>query len=286
MTGGQLNATLPLFFVIFAAHFILLSVAKIHSIIVMKREEKNQAVFLMTFHMITNQGTRDYNEDTAACVEVDGDFCFIVADGLGGHGKGEVASGKTVEVFEREAKKRYENNESLLKAAFQSAQDEILAMQEAQNDKLSMKTTAVSLSIIDGKCQWGHVGDSRLYAFKKNKLAERTLDHSVPQMLVLSGDIKEKHISKHPDRNRLLRVIGIEWDSPRYDLSDEFPVSEYQAFLLCTDGFWEFIETKKICKFLKKSKNAEEWLKLMASEVEKNGKGKDMDNYTAIAVTL
>jgi len=56
----------------------------------------------MTFHKITNQGTRDYNEDSAACIEADGDFCFVVADGLGGHGKGEVASGKTVEVFQND----------------------------------------------------------------------------------------------------------------------------------------------------------------------------------------
>jgi len=149
-----------------------------------------------------------------------------------------------------------------------------------------MKTTGVCLSIIAGNCQWGHIGDSRLYAFKKNKLDLRTLDHSVPQMLVLAGDIKEKHMSTHPDRNRLLRVIGVEWDSPRYELSDEFPLADYQAFLLCTDGFWEFIETKKMCKFLKKSKTAEEWLTLMTLEVAKNGRKKDMDNYTAIAVTL
>lgn len=240
----------------------------------------------MTCKMMTSQGTRDYNEDSAAGVKADGDFCFIVADGLGGHGKGEVASGKVVEVFKREFKNIYENNKSFLKTAFESSQNEILAMQEAQRDNFSMKTTAVCLSIIGGNCQWGHIGDSRLYAFHKNKLALRTLDHSVPQMLVLSGDLKEKHMSNHPDRNRLLRVIGVEWDSPRYELSDEVPVADYQAFLLCTDGFWEFIAQKKICNFLKKSKTAEEWLALMETEVKKNGKGKDMDNYTAIAVML
>lgn len=237
----------------------------------------------MTYSLIANQGTRDYNEDSAACAEAEGRLCFIVADGLGGHGKGEVASQKAVEVFGREFTK-IENNENFLKNAFQSAQDEIIALQESTGDKLSMKTTAVCLSIAGGNCQWGHIGDSRLYAFRKNKVALRTLDHSVPQMLVLAGDIKEKNMSTHPDRNRLLRVMGVEWDSPRYELSDEVPIDKYQAFLLCTDGFWEFIEPKKMGGFLKKAKTAKEWLALMAAEVEINGKGKDMDNYTAIAV--
>jgi serine/threonine protein phosphatase PrpC len=147
-----------------------------------------------------------------------------------------------------------------------------------------MKTTGVCFVISGGKCQWGHIGDSRLYAFRKNKVALRTLDHSVTQMLVLSGEIKEKHMPHHPDRNRLLRVIGVDWDSPRYNISEQFPVSDFQAFLLCTDGFWEFITAKKMGSFLKKSKTAAEWLALMEAEIAKNGKGKDMDNFTAIAV--
>jgi len=173
-----------------------------------------------------------------------------------------------------------------LNKSFTAAQSEILALQEVHGDKLGMKTTAVCLSIIGDKCQWAHIGDSRLYLFKKNKISLRTLDHSVPQMLALSGDIKDKHIPHHPDRNRLLRVLGVEWDSPRYEVSDEILISNCQAFLLCTDGFWELINPKLICRYLKKSSSAEEWLNLMTAEVEKNGLGKDMDNYTAIAAIL
>jgi len=234
--------------------------------------------------MATILGNREHNEDSATCIVSNGNYCFVVADGLGGHGKGEIASAKAIEVFEREFHTTPESNECFLNNAFSNTQSEILALQQAQNNKLGMKTTAVCLSIIDSNCQWGHIGDSRLYVFNKNKVKHRTLDHSVPQMLVLSGELKEKHISTHPDRNRLLRVIGVEWDSPRYELSEELPLRDYQAFLLCTDGFWEHIEPKKMGGFLKKSKTAEEWLSLMTSEVEKNGTGQDMDNYTAIAI--
>ena len=64
------------------------------------------------------------------------------------------------------------------------------------------------------------------------------------------------------------------------------PIADCQGFLLCTDGFWELIEPKKMAKFLKKSKTADEWLSLMTVEVEKNGQAQDMDNYTAVAVIM
>ena len=219
-------------------------------------------------------------------MESGGNFCFVVADGLGGHDKGEVASQKVVEVFAREFRENPESNERFLKTAFTNAQNEILALQQTEGKKFEMKTTAVGLSIMDGTCQWGHVGDSRLYVFHKNKVKCRTLDHSVPQMLVLAGEIKEKHISSHPDRNRLLRVIGVEWDAPCYELSEEILLTDCEAFLLCTDGFWEYITQKKMCQFLKKSKTVDEWLSLMAAEVEQNGQDQYMDNYTAIAVRI
>jgi serine/threonine protein phosphatase PrpC len=120
--------------------------------------------------------------------------------------------------------------------------------------------------------------------FVKNKLLLRTLDHSVPQMLVISKEIKARDIARHPDRNRLLRVMGIEWDTPKYELSDEYHLSDCQAFLLCTDGFWELIDEKTMRTLLKKSSSVEEWLSLMTDEVEKNGTEQDMDNYTALAI--
>ena len=131
---------------------------------------------------------------------------------------------------------------------------------------------------------WGHIGDTRLYMFNKNKIVTRTLDHSVPQMLVFAGELKEKKIRKHPDRNRLLRVLGARNVDLKVDYSSEYLIEECQAFLMCTDGFWECITEKKMMKFLKKSKDVNEWLDMMVKEVQKNGKGTNMDNNSAIAV--
>jgi serine/threonine protein phosphatase PrpC len=239
---------------------------------------------MLTWQMVTKSGTREHNEDCALCLPQGGRHCFVVADGLGGHGKGEVASALAARAFETLFEADVTDGEAFLQEAFTRAQNSILAEQKAQNAPFEMKTTCVALTVIDGVCHWGHIGDSRLYAFEKNRVRVRTLDHSVPQMLALSGNIREKSIRKHPDRNRLLRVMGVEWDSPRYELAGECRLSENQAFLLCTDGFWELIDEKKMGALLKKSPSASAWLNGMLAEVEKNGAGRAMDNYTAIAI--
>ena len=103
-------------------------------------------------------------------------------------------------------------------------------------------------------------------------------------MLVFTGELKEKNIRNHPDRNRLLRVLGARNIEIKVDYSDTMSLDECQAFLLCSDGFWECITEKKMCKFLKKSKTVQEWLDMMVNEVKKNGMGTNMDNNSAIAV--
>ena len=164
------------------------------------------------------------------------------------------------------------------------AQEDLLAKQKEMDAEASMKTTVVCLVIKDGKAKVVHVGDSRFYQFKKHRLIQQTKDHSVPQMLVNRGMIREKDIRYHEDRSRLLRVMGTEWDAPKYQVMEEFDVSPDDSFLLCSDGFWEMIEEKDMAKTLKSSKTPEEWLEKMKKVVLRHGKKVNMDNYSAIAV--
>lgn len=237
----------------------------------------------MEHKAFTAQGNRELNEDSYACIERGGNYCFIVADGLGGHGKGEIASKKVTEVFEREFGTAREGCSEFLKRAFETAQADVMTMQQTADE---MKTTAVALVIAGGKLAWGHIGDSRLYHFQRGRLRQRTLDHSVAQTLSLSKRISDADIALNPDRNILLRVIGEKWNGPRYELSKEARVKKGDAFLLCSDGIWESISSDTICKLLKQSRSAEEWLNHIISEVERNGRDADMDNYTAIAVRV
>lgn len=236
----------------------------------------------MLYSKITKIGTRELNEDSIAVIQNETSFSCILADGLGGHARGEVASGLAVEtalqLFEPGDTSEY------LHKAFQESQKRIMEYQKQQRFASDMKTTMVILTKSGNTIQWGHIGDSRLYYFKEGRLKVRTLDHSVPQMLVLSGEMKEKDIRGHEDRNRLLRVMGVPWEVPRYELSPAISVEGDQAFLLCSDGFWELIEEKRIEFHLKRSDTPEEWLDGMEQEILECHAGKDMDNYSAIGV--
>lgn len=242
----------------------------------------------MIYYILTNKGGREINEDYAGTAgpNEDKSFCAILADGLGGHGRGEVASESVVKNSLSLWKEFSGDTEVFLKQCFEDSQEKLLKKQEEENAEGEMKTTMTALVSNGSTLQWGHIGDSRLYCFRGNKLVTRTLDHSVPQMLVASGEIKEKDIRGHEDRNRLLRVMGAPWDKPRYELAEAMDCESSLSFLLCSDGFWELIEEKDMISCLKQSSSPKEWLEKMEVIVQKNGVGKNMDNYTAVGIFM
>lgn len=231
----------------------------------------------------TNIGSRSINEDYTVYREEDNNLLAVVCDGLGGHDKGEVASEHVGEYI----KNNFDFNKSLteeLGRVMKGAQETLMKRQMEEKAVNAMKTTAVVLAIKGDKVRIGHVGDSRGYVFGRWNKHTRTLDHSVPQMLVLAGEIKEEDIRHHSERSSLLRVMGSAWDKDAYEVSDEIKLRKAKAFLLCTDGFWELIEENDMKRCLKESQTPGEWLEKMAEIVKKNGAGTDMDNFTATAV--
>ena len=191
---------------------------------------------MVKFSMFSDSGTRPNNEDNIGMYEDGENYCFVLADGLGGHGKGEVASQIAVDSSILKYVEM-EDRRDFLKEAFESAQATITRYQNEERSCMDMKTTMVALVVQEDSVRWGHIGDSRLYYFQRGRLKERTLDHSVPQMLVSVGRLKEREIRHHPDRNRLLRVLGIEMDEVNYQESEPVARTGQQAFLLCSDGF-------------------------------------------------
>lgn len=233
--------------------------------------------------VFTNVGGRQINEDSVGVFKNGDNNCYILCDGLGGHGMGDIASALVVAVFEDQFQKT-DDAVNFLGQTFAAAQDILMAEQKARGAQRKMKTTGVAVVTDDKNAYVGHIGDSRGYVFYKNKVKTRTLDHSIPQMLVLSREIKEDQIRNHPDRNTLLRVMGVEWEDTMYELMAPIPLKKCQAFLLCSDGFWELIDEKEMCAQLKKANSVEEWLNNLVKIVQANGAGKNMDNYSAIAV--
>ncbi len=239
---------------------------------------------MILYAILSEPGDREINEDSVGLSREGEGFLFALADGLGGHGHGEVASAIAVEASLRVFSQREGAGDDLLPMCIVEGQNELITQQRALGVQTEMKTTQVLLHIAGDAARWAHVGDSRLYWFKKDKLLGRTLDHSVPQMLVSQGELREKDIRFHEDRNRLIRVLGMDWDSPKYDLSDAYPIAPPLSFLLCSDGFWELIDEKEMAKQLHRAAGPQEWLDAMKAIVLKNGRGKNMDNFSAIAV--
>ena len=237
--------------------------------------------------MISRSGDRPVNEDSARVIKAGDTMCFVLADGLGGHGKGEVASGLAVTAFESVFCQNSGGDlKQLLAMGFEKAQQDILAEQAKTGRSHQMKTTVCVLAVRGKELAWGHIGDSRLYGFAHRRVKSCTPDHSVPYMLVKAKTIKLKDIRNHPDRNKLLRVLGNGGEAPKFEINAGRRLGGYQQFLLCSDGFWELITEKDMCRLLRESDHVQGWLDTMTALVEQNGTEKDMENFSAIAVTL
>ena len=138
----------------------------------------------LSAYCYTNQGGRDHNEDSVRCCA--GQGAFVLADGLGGHGKGEVASALAADVL-FEGCAAHPDPDGLAEL-FQKANEAVMEGQKVPGQE-EMKTTAVALSVAGDRAVWGHVGDSRLYRFSAGTLTQETRDHSVTYMKYLGGEI-------------------------------------------------------------------------------------------------
>lgn len=233
----------------------------------------------ISFDSLSDSGGREINEDYLGSIELGDRYYFVLCDGLGGHGNGNIASHFVVDQVLGCVQQGMSVEDSIL-----YAQNALLDKQKADQAEDSMKTTLTCLELAESDARFLHVGDSRIYLFEHHRYRLRSQDHSVPQMLVNRGSIKEKDIRHHEDRSRLLRVMGTPWDYPKYQVVDGIHIRSGSSFLLCSDGFWELINEKMMSRTLRKAKTPGDWLRSMERIVLKNGQGINMDNYSAIAV--
>lgn len=223
-------------------------------------------------------GGRACNEDSVRIVtKGDGKACILVADGLGGHGGGAQASAAVADTICTMWQKGQPGID--LECMVQCAHQAVVKLQTSQ---CSMKSTVVVLTLNQGFAEWAHVGDSRLYYFHNKALAFQSRDHSASQIAVMLGDITPDQIRFHADRNRVLRALGQDCDL-LVETRDQPLLPGHHAFLLCSDGFWEYVLETEMEEDLRTSANPEEWIAKMRNRLNKRIP-KDNDNNTAAAV--
>lgn len=232
---------------------------------------------------ISEAGGRKVNEDNCSIISHPPWDCFVVADGLGGHGAGEVASQTAASTIGSSFVRHPGLDAASLLSYIENAQQEILRIQQKDIRYRNMRTTIVVLVSDGHQASWAHVGDSRLYMFRDHKILSHTEDQSVPQALVRIGEISFEQIRFHEDRNRLLQALGSN-SPPKIELrTGPISLKPGDAFLLCTDGFWEWVTETDMEDDLHNSSSCGQWLELMTKRISKKARPGN-DNYSAICV--
>ena len=233
---------------------------------------------------ISERGGREVNEDAVGTAAGGSVVCWTICDGLGGHHGGEVAAQIAVDAILRSFSEAPGCTEAVVHHSLEAAETAILQAQKQDVTLEMMRTTAVILLADDTSAVWGHIGDSRLYHFRGGRVASQTRDHSVPGVFAATGQISVDEIRHHVDRSRLLRSLG-EGVELKPAVTTPSPLMDGDAFLLCTDGFWEFVLEAEMEADLAATATADEWIAAMNRRLAERAPV-DHDNLTATAVRI
>ncbi len=229
-------------------------------------------------YSFSGKGGREYNEDSVYLNNTGQEVTAIVADGLGGHGGGDVASELAANILGSCPSSGI--TEDVVRALFERANVEIL---QKQTGTCKMKSTAAMAVCTQDNTVIAHVGDTRCYYFYDEKIYSQTIDHSVSQLAVHAGEITADKIRFHEDRNKIYRALGgSEVIKPEITVYGQ-GANVGDAFLLCSDGFWEYVLEAEMEIDLSKSATPEEWVSYMLTRLGERVNGKN-DNLSVVAI--
>ncbi|HXL04233.1 MAG TPA: Stp1/IreP family PP2C-type Ser/Thr phosphatase [Bacillota bacterium] len=221
---------------------------------------------------------RTVNEDNYLL----GDVLFAVADGLGGHEAGEIASKMAVNMLKEHPLSDERDPANRLREAFTRINAAIYQRSISDQSCRGMGTTLTALLIHDGTAYIGHVGDSRAYLVRNDVIYQLTEDHSVVGELVKMGMLTKSEAKVHPQRNLLTRAMGI---LPTVDIEVvEAKVEPGDRYILCTDGLSGAIDDSGILDVVMSHQEAPE--KVVDELIAMANQNGGYDNVTVVAVFI
>ena len=231
----------------------------------------------MKFFAITDIGrVRPVNEDSFYLPDEGERFC-AVADGMGGHNAGEVASALAVKVFAEHMRTVGEITAADMQKAVEHANAEVFHEAGKCAATSGMGTTFTGLAVEGSTVHIAHVGDSRAYLLRRGTIMQVTTDHTLVEEMVLKGMITVREARVHPKRNIITRALGtgssVEVDLIRLELRSG------DVFFLCSDGLSNHVEERDILKISHSHETWQEKLRHLAGIALENG---GQDNITAM----
>lgn len=236
-------------------------------------------------YQASRKGGRPYNEDRLFFAQTDAAMILVVADGMGGHAHGEVASQLTVDtlgrMFREEAQPLLADPSGFLLDAIYAAHDAINAHALAVDMPEAPRTTCVACIVQEGAAIWAHVGDSRLYHFGRDRFQMHTRDHSMVQDLIDRGIFSAEEAQQKAGRNFLYNAVGGSM-LPDIELSDATLLHEGDLLLLCSDGFWDSLAPEEMLTEFQAKPLQQAVHHLM--DLAENRGGAHCDNLTVLAL--
>jgi protein phosphatase len=191
---------------------------------------------------------REQNEDAFGEASLGDLRLLVVADGMGGHAGGAIASRLAVQTIEEVFAEASGPPPARLQAALEAANQRIHERANRDLSLAGMGTTAVALAIEGGRAWVANVGDSRVYRLRGGSFEQLTRDHSVVAELVRRGLLSAEQAQVHPRRNEVLRSLG-SWPEVEVDI-DELELASGDVFLLCSDGLSGVVDDTSIVALL------------------------------------
>ncbi|HHH44130.1 MAG TPA: serine/threonine-protein phosphatase [Gammaproteobacteria bacterium] len=198
---------------------------------------------------LTNRlGNRSNNQDRCLILERSGRILLVVADGMGGHARGDLAAQTAIDSLSRSFLDRrglIEDPEGFLENALHSAHIDVVDAGRAEYPPVDPRTTCVVCLVQGDQAWWAHLGDSRLYLLRAGTLLTRTRDHTPVEELLRNGAIAAEDLRTHPLRNSVSRCLGGALKLPKISF-DHAQLQTDDILLLCSDGLWSALPEQRL----------------------------------------